>query len=165
MAGFKGSQFTDRAQASAEAKKAALEKFRASAPKPDDPAVLARAAERRAIAEARDIRMAERRKVKEAEAERMAEESRLRAIEEARLAAEEEERKAGQARREEEIKAERKAARDAKDAARTARRGRARLLPGGAAPAVFLIDFQAGATVPAFCRRCEGGAARRPDAE
>ena len=122
MAGFKGSQYTDRAQASSEAKKAALEKFRAAVPKPDDPAVLARAAERRAIAEAREVRMAERRKVKEAEAARAAEEASNRAAEQARLAAEEEARVAAQALRDEEIKAERKAARDAKYAARKARR-------------------------------------------
>ena len=53
MSGFKGSKFTDRADAAAAAKKAMLEKFRAK-PAPDDPAVLARAAERKAIAEARE---------------------------------------------------------------------------------------------------------------
>jgi hypothetical protein len=78
---FKGSKYEDRRDAAAEAKKALIERFKARPPA-DDPAVLARAAERKAIQEAREIRAAER----------------------ARL------------------KAERKAARDAKYAARKARK-------------------------------------------
>ena len=69
MSGFNGSKFTDRAAAAAAAKKALVEKFKAK-PAPDDPAVLARQAERRAIAEAREIRAAERKAIKEAEAAR-----------------------------------------------------------------------------------------------
>ncbi len=57
MSAFKGSLFTDRQSTSAAAKKALLEKFKAK-PAADDPAVLARAAERRAIAEAREVRAA-----------------------------------------------------------------------------------------------------------
>ena len=67
MPANRGDKFNDRAAAAAAAKKALIENFRAKPPA-DDPAVQARAAERRAIAEARDVRTAERRVAKEAEA-------------------------------------------------------------------------------------------------
>ena len=121
MSGFKGNKFVDRAEAAAAAKKAMLEKFRAK-PAADDPEVLARAAERKAIAEARDIRAAERKVAKEAaDVERIAAEA-ARQAELAALAAAEELRKIEAAKRDEEIKAQRKAERDAKYAARKARR-------------------------------------------
>jgi hypothetical protein len=98
MAGFKGGLYSERASASADAKKALLEKFKAKPPA-DSPEMLARAAERRAIAEARELRVAEQARVAEEEA---------RAVEKAA--------------RDEQLKAERKAARDARYAARKARR-------------------------------------------
>ena len=66
---FKGESFQDRQSAVVAAKKQLLEKFKAR-PGPDDPAVQAREAERRAVAEARAGRAAEReaaRKAREAE--------------------------------------------------------------------------------------------------
>ena len=121
MSAFKGSLFSDRQSTSANAKKALLEKFKAK-PAPDDPAVLARAAERRAIAEAREVRAAERRAAKEAEAVRLAAEQAARDIEAQKRLAEEAARAAEQAARDLALKAERQAARDARYAARKARR-------------------------------------------
>ncbi len=118
---FKGNKFNERQSASADAKRAVLAKFQ-SRPPADDPAVQARAAERRAIAEAREARMAERRIEREAEAARKAAE-RL-----AAEAADAERRKADEARAVEEardaalLKLQQKAARDARYAARKARR-------------------------------------------
>jgi hypothetical protein len=110
---FKGSKYEDRRDAAAEAKKALIERFKARPPA-DDPAVLARAAERKAIQEAREIRAAERARLK-------AEDDARRALEAA--AAEEAEKRAAElAARDEAIRAERKAARDAKYAARKARK-------------------------------------------
>ena len=118
---FKGNKFGERQTASAEAKRAVLAKFQSRKPA-DDPEVQARAAERRAIAEAREARMAERRREREIEAARQATE-RL-----AAEAAEAERRKADEVRLAEEaraaalLKLEQKAARDARYAARKARR-------------------------------------------
>ncbi len=121
MSGYKEGKFSDRAATAAAAKKALIEKFKAK-PAADDPAVLARQAERMAIAEARDARAGERKVAKEAEAARKLAEDQAR-NEEVRLQAEAEvARLAEQARRDEEIKAQRKAERDAKYAARKARR-------------------------------------------
>ncbi|MBV8916398.1 MAG: hypothetical protein JOZ05_25595 [Acetobacteraceae bacterium] len=120
MAAFKGSTFKDRAETAAAAKKALLEAFK-TRPAPDDPGLLARQAARRAIVEAREAREAERRRLKEEEA------ARLRSEEEARRQAEAEEaanRAAEQAARDEQIRAERKAIRDARYAARKARNKR-----------------------------------------
>lgn len=106
--------FQDRLKDSAKAREDLLAKLRA-APGPDDPAVIARRRERRAIAEARVARQAERervRKVQEEEAARLAAEAeRIAAEEAARVAAEEAELEAA-------LKAEQKAARDARYAAR-----------------------------------------------
>ena len=118
---LKGSTFEDRRKEAAEAKKALLERFKAR-PAADDPEVLARAAERRAIQEAREIRVAERAKLKAEELARLAEADVARKAAEAAAAAEAEARAAELARRDEEIRAERKAARDAKYAARKARK-------------------------------------------
>jgi hypothetical protein len=121
MSGFKGSKFDERLSASANAKKAMLEKFR-SRPGPDDPAVQAREAERKAIAEARAVRAAERQAAREAEARRLAElEAQRKAEEAARLAAEAA-AKAEEAARPRALLAEQKAARDARYARRKARR-------------------------------------------
>lgn len=120
MAAFKGSTFKDRAEAAAQAKKALLESFNAR-PSIDDPAYKARMEQRRVVAEAREQRAAERHRFKEEET------ARLKAEQEARLKfeAEEAERKAAEAAaRDEAIRNERKAARDARYAARKARRGK-----------------------------------------
>lgn len=121
MSGYKEGKFSDRAATAAAAKKALVEKFKAKPPA-DDPAVLARQAERKAIAEARDVRAGERKVAKEAEAARRFAEDQERLAELARLAEAEVARLAEVARRDEEIKAQRKAERDAKYAARKARR-------------------------------------------
>lgn len=120
MAAFKGSTFKDRAEAAADAKKALLEAFKAR-PSIDDPAYKARMEQRKAVAEARELRAAERARTKEEE------EKRLKAETEARKIAEAEEaiRKAAETEaRDEQIRNERKAARDARYAARKARRGK-----------------------------------------
>jgi len=118
---LKGSTFTDRRDEAAAAKRALVERFKARPPA-DDPAVLARAAERQAIAEAREKRAAERALVKAAQDEKRKAEEEAKMAAEAQAAAEAEARLAEQAARDEAIRAERKAARDAKYAARKARR-------------------------------------------
>ena len=121
MCALKIDHFNDRQAASAKAKKALQEKF-LSRPGPDDPAVQARLAEQKAIAEARDIRQAERRAAKAAEAALQAEaDARLRVEQEA-LDAEVIARKAREAEAVLELAAKQKAARDARYAARNARR-------------------------------------------
>jgi hypothetical protein len=118
---FKGDNFKDRATTAAEARKKLAERFKLQ-PKPDDPRVLQLAAERKAIAEARELRMAERARQKAEEEALKAEEARLRAIEEARAA--EEARKQAIEDRAKQLQeaAEQKAARDARYAARKARK-------------------------------------------
>jgi uncharacterized protein DUF6481 len=106
----KTASFSDRLNAAAAAKKAALERFHAR-PGPDDPAVREQQAARKAISEAREVRMAERKAAREAETARQAAEQAARETEEQRLAAEAVA-----------LEAERKAARDARYAARKARR-------------------------------------------
>jgi hypothetical protein len=118
---FKGSKYEDRRDAAAEAKKALIERFKARPPA-DDPAVLARAAERKAIQEAREIRAAERARLKAEDDARRALEDTARLAAEAAAAEEAEKRAAELAARDEAIRAERKAARDAKYAARKARK-------------------------------------------
>jgi hypothetical protein len=121
VSGFKGNDFQERAKAAAASRKAALEKFR-SAPAPDSPHMVALLEERKAIAEAREIRAGER-------AAKKAEEARQEALRKAAADAEKAEqeneakrRAAEQVARDLELAAERKAARDAKYAARKARR-------------------------------------------
>jgi hypothetical protein len=106
--------FDDRISAAAAAKQALLERFRAR-PRPDDPAEIERQAGLKAIADARDARVAERKAAKEAEAARLA------AEEAARRAAEQEAAKQAKA-QERALEAQRKAARDARYAARKARK-------------------------------------------
>lgn len=121
MAGFKANSFNDRRDAAHKAKQALLEKFK-SRPQGDHPRLVALAEERKRIAEARAIRDAEREVRRQEDLKRQAEEQeRLRLEElariEAELAAAEEARLA-----EIELKAKQKAARDARYAARKARR-------------------------------------------
>ena len=121
MSGYKDANFNDRRTAAANARKAMLEKFRAQ-PSPDDPAMIAARAARQATAEAREVRAAERRAEREAEQARKAAEAAARKAEaEAELARKAEEAVA-EAARAVGLEAERKAARDARYAARKARR-------------------------------------------
>jgi hypothetical protein len=110
----KNADFSNRLDAAAAAKKAMLERFHAR-PGPDDPAVKEQQAARKAISDAREIRLAERKAAREAEAKRQAAEQAAREAEERKLAAE----AAAQAVA---LEAQRKAARDARYAARKARR-------------------------------------------
>jgi hypothetical protein len=117
MSAYKDKDFNDRLGAAAKAKQALLDKFR-SQPGPDDPAVIAREVERKAISEARESRLAERKVAREAEEARMKAEAELQAAEQAaREAAEQIEAAA----RKVAMEAEQKAARDARYAARKAR--------------------------------------------
>src|ERR1700709_835805 len=106
--------FDDRLSAAAAAKQALLDRFRAR-PSPDDPAEIARQAALKAISDARDVRAAERKAAKEAEAARVAAELAARRTQEQIAAAEAKERPPA-------LEAERKAARDARYAARKARK-------------------------------------------
>ena len=110
----KNAHFGDRLNAAAAAKQAMLERFHAR-PGPDDPVVVQQQAARKAVSDAREIRMPERKAAREAEAQRQAAEQAAREAEERRLAAE----AAAQAVA---LEAQRKAARDARYAARKARR-------------------------------------------
>src|SRR6476660_8109862 len=87
---YRDKSFAERRTAAIEAKKALLEKFKAK-PAPDDPAVLAKQAERKAILEAREKRAAEKEKLRQEKLAREAEERAAReaAAEAARIAAEE----------------------------------------------------------------------------
>ncbi len=98
-----------------------LAKFK-TRPAPDDPALLAKQAERRAIAEAREIRAAERRKQREAEAVQLAAERAAAAAAAAAAQAEREIAAREAARQEALLRLEQKAARDRRYAARKARR-------------------------------------------
>lgn len=113
MSGFREPGFADRQKAAAEARKNLLNKFK-SQPAADDPAVLARAAERKVQAEQRE-REREARQVAKAEQKRLEEE----AAREAALQAERDKEAAIAA--EAAMELERKAARDARYAARKAR--------------------------------------------
>jgi hypothetical protein len=106
--------FDDRISAAAAAKQALLERYRAR-PAADDPAVVAQQAALKAIADARDLRTAERKAAKEAEAARVAAEQAARRTQEQIAAAEGKARQLA-------LEAERKAARDARYAARKARK-------------------------------------------
>ena len=104
MSGFKEPSFADRQKAAQEARQNILDKFR-SQPGPDDPAVKQRQAEREAVA-------VDRAKAKVAEQKRRDQESAAAAA--AQIAREKEEA----AEREAALEVERKAARDARYAAR-----------------------------------------------
>ncbi|RUU06063.1 hypothetical protein EOD23_14510 [Mesorhizobium sp. USDA-HM6] len=134
MAIYREKDIFERRNAANEAKKALLERFKAK-PAADDPAVLARQAERKAILAARAIREAEKARLKQEKLAREAAEKAEReaAAEAARIAAEEAaaaEAKIREAEENERIarlladEAERKAKRDARYAARKARVGR-----------------------------------------
>ena len=110
MAAYKDKGFSERLSTAADARKAMLERVRAK-PGPDDPAVVERRAARQAISVAREARVAERKAAREAEVAHQA----AREAEAARQAAE-------QADRDKALEAERKAVRDARYAARKARR-------------------------------------------
>jgi uncharacterized protein DUF6481 len=106
--------FDDRLSAAAAAKQALLERFRAR-PSADDPAEIARQDALKAISDARDARAAERKAAKEAEAARVAAELAAQRVQAQIAAAEAKARTLAS-------EAERKAARDARYAARKARK-------------------------------------------
>ncbi len=121
LAIYKEQTFSDRRGAAIDAKKALLEKFKAK-PAADDPAVLARQAERKAILEAREIRNAEKERLKQ---ERLAREAIEKAEREAREAEERRvaaELAAEEAARREAEELERLASELAEDAAKKAKR-------------------------------------------
>lgn len=117
MKGYKDKTFSDRLSEAQTARQAALERFRAR-PAADDPEVVKRREERMAIAAAREARAAERRAAKEIEAAARAEREAIEKVErearERREAVQKVIRDAAEA-------AERKAARDARYAARKVR--------------------------------------------
>ena len=112
---------SDRLGAAAAAKKAAVAQFQAR-PAPDDPVVKERQAARKAISDARDLRAAERKAAREAEVARQIAEQAAKAADQAAREAEERQLAASAAAQETALEAERKAARDARYAARKARR-------------------------------------------
>lgn len=118
---YKNDSFSNRLTSAANAKNALLERFRAR-PGPDDPAVVARRAAQAAIEAAREVRIAERKAAREAEAIRLAAEQAAQAEAEKAKDVELQARKAEEAARAAERAAEAKAARDARYAARRARR-------------------------------------------
>ena len=122
MREVRGNSLNDRLQNKTQAKQALLERLK-KMPKPDDPEVIARKAERAAAAERTRIARAERAAAK-AEAER------LRLEQEAAEKIAEAERAAKAAREEADrqvaLLAEQKAARDARYAARKKRKAKAR---------------------------------------
>lgn len=134
MAIYREKDVFERRNAANEAKKALLERFKAK-PAADDPAVLARQAERKAVLDARTIREAEKARLKQ---EKLAREAKERAereavAEAARIAAEEAAMADARNKEAEENlrisrlladEAERKAKRDARYAARKQRVGR-----------------------------------------
>ena len=111
---YKDDSFTARLSSAAGAKQAAMGRIRAIA-QPGDAAFEERQRERQAIAAAREARMAERKAARAAEAERQAAE---RAAKEAEKLASEQQRALDQ----ESLKLQQKAARDARYAARKARK-------------------------------------------
>ena len=121
MPGFKDNDIAERREASAQAKKAMLEQFRERRAA-GQPASAERHAERLAVIEAREVRKV----AKQAEKERQAVESKAREQEAAQLAETQEETKAAEKQRkaDEGVKraGDQKAARDARYAARKARR-------------------------------------------
>jgi hypothetical protein len=120
MKGYKEKTFGDRLSAASAAREAALAKFRAR-PAADDPEVIRRREERLAIARAREARAAERAAIKEAEAKARAERE---AVEKAEREARERREAVEKVIREAAEAAERKAARDARYAARKARQAK-----------------------------------------
>jgi Family of unknown function (DUF6481) len=122
MANFQQPDFDERLSAAAQARKAVLEKFRAKV-NSNDPELLKKQAERLVVAQAREARIAERRAAKEAKeaverAEREAREAAERTVREEKETRERAEAVAWKAALEEEKKKER----DARYAARKARK-------------------------------------------
>ena len=122
MANFQHPDFDERLSAAAQARKAVLDKFRAKV-NGSDPEVLRKQAEQLAMAQAREARIAEREAAKEAReaterAEREAREAAERKLREEKEAREREEAAEWKAALEEEKKKER----DARYAARKARK-------------------------------------------
>jgi hypothetical protein len=118
MSGSRQKDLGDRLTAAESARKAMLERFRAK-PGADDPAVAERKASRAAVSAARETRLAEREAEKRARLENEAIE---RAAREAAEKAETEREAAERVEREATQEAEQKAARDARYAARKARK-------------------------------------------
>lgn len=114
----------DRLADAAQAKRAALEKFK-SMPGVDDPAAIERRREREAIATAREARTAERKRVRAESASEAARQTELaaQAVAEAQILATQHAQRAEaeQAAQNAQLKVEQKAARDARYAARKAR--------------------------------------------
>lgn len=121
MAGFKDVNFNERRDTAEAAKKAKLEKFRALNAQLDQGAA-ERLAARQAIVAARDLRIAEREAARLAKEARAAEDQAAREIALKAEQAERDAKAAEQAEREVVSEAERKAARDARYAARKARK-------------------------------------------
>jgi hypothetical protein len=117
----KNDTFNDRLTTAAKAKEAMLERFRAR-PGPNDPTLLKEQAARKAVSDARDARNAARRAEREAEAARMAVEKAAQVEAQKLLAAQQAAEAEAAARRAAALPAEQKAARDARYAARQARR-------------------------------------------
>jgi hypothetical protein len=117
----KSDSFNDRLTAAAKAKEAMLERFRAR-PGPDDPALLQQQAERKAISEARDARHAARKILREEEAARLTAEKAAEAEKQKALLSQQAAEAEAAAKRAAELPALQKAARDARYAARQARR-------------------------------------------
>lgn len=125
MPRFKDSNVSERLATANKAKQEMLARFKAR-PADDDPEVVARRQARLEASQARAARIAEREAAEAARKEREAAEEKIRQEEAARLAAEEAEREAAERRLEADrqvaLLAEQKAARDARYAARKARR-------------------------------------------
>jgi hypothetical protein len=121
MAIFKNANFDERRNAAEAAKKAKLEKFRALTAQSNEGAA-ERLATRQEIVAARDVRAAEREGVRLANEARSAEDQAARAIILKTEQAEHDAKAAEKAEREVASAAERKAARDARYAARKARK-------------------------------------------
>lgn len=118
MRGFKEKSFAERQSSSAGAKQAMLQRFRAR-PAADDPEVMAQRAARQALVAAREQRIAERDAARRAAQAQAAAEEAERVARERQEAAERIEREAAEALA---LEAQRKAERDARYAARKARK-------------------------------------------
>ncbi|MBO1075067.1 hypothetical protein IAI58_03715 [Roseomonas marmotae] len=121
MISHKSDSFNDRLAAASKAKEAMLQRFRAR-PGPNDPALLEQQAQRKAVSEARDARNAAKKILRDAEAARLAAEKAADAERQKVLAAEQAAEAEAAAQRAAALPALQKAARDARYAARQARR-------------------------------------------
>lgn len=122
MISHKSDAFGERLTTAARAKEAMLERFRAR-PGPNDPAVVAQAAARKAISEARDTRNAARKAASDIETARLKSEAATKAEEQRALAVQQALEAEAAAKHAAELPALQKAARDARYAARKARQG------------------------------------------